>query len=118
MKKIPKLIALFLVAFSLVPGRASAQEIFSSRAEALQLINDGDRLMSLANWQDALFAYDAAVTMDPTFATAYMKKANLLAKIGRQQEAMKLYDKAIQLNPYSEYVYDTRAKLKMLAMDY
>ena len=116
----PALHAWFITVFLMVFAVqiANAQNAVNNRTEALQLIQKGDNFMSGANWQDALFAYDNAITQDPTFATAYMKKANLLAKIGRRQEAVKLYDRAVQLNPYSEYIYDSRAKLKMLAMDY
>ena len=99
-------------------GSSRGQGLQSNRTEAIRLIQEGDNMMSFANWQEALFAYDNAIAIDPSYSTAFMKKANLLAKIGRNQEALKLYDRAIQLNPYSEYIYDSRAKLKMLAMDY
>jgi len=90
----------------------------TARKQSLEMIILGDNLMHIASWSEALYAYDNAIALDRTFATAYMKKATVLAKLGRTKEAQKLYDKAIELNPSSEYIYDDRAKLKMLAMDY
>ncbi|MCB0754042.1 MAG: tetratricopeptide repeat protein [Flavobacteriales bacterium] len=74
--------------------------------------------MALLIWQDALFAYDNAIALDPSFANAYMKKAKLLAQLGRRTEAENIYATALKINPYSVYIYDERAKLRMLAKDY
>lgn len=96
---------------------ASAQQS-PERIAALKEVQKADNLMSLLIWQDALFAYDNAMAIDPTFAQAYMKKAELLAKLGRRTEAEKVYQKALKINPYAAYIYDGRAKMRMLAKDY
>lgn len=89
-----------------------------ARVASLEELQKGENLMSMAFWPEALMAFDNAITLDPTFADAYMKKASLLAKIGRTIEAEQLYAKAVQLNPYSAYIYDSRAKSRMLAQNY
>jgi len=68
--------ALLLILLLLVYGgnKVLAQEQLTFRTESLLLINKGDNHMALFNWQDALFAYDNAIAVDPSFATAYMKK--------------------------------------------
>lgn len=111
-------VAITVLVSLIVVSQSDAQDLGSNRAEARQVIQIGDNHMSFGDWQDALFQYDNAIAIDPTYAKAYMKKASVLAKVGRRKEAMELYNRALELNPYSEYIYDERAKLKMLAMDY
>lgn len=38
------------------------------RTAALREVQKADNLMALLIWQDALFAYDNAIALDPTFA--------------------------------------------------
>ncbi len=109
------LIALALM-FILPYLSAGAQSL--ARSSALEEIQKGDNFMSLLLWPEALQAYDNAVAYDPSFATAHMKKADLLAKLGRTTEAEKVYAQAIKLNPQAAYIYDGRAKLRMLSNDY
>ena len=110
--------ACFLV---LIAGLLSIDGLRAQTPERIASIGEiqrGNNLLSMAIWPEALSAFDNAIILDPSFATAYMKKANLLAKIGRTVEAEQLYAKAIQLNPYSAYIYDSRAKSRMLAQNY
>ena len=86
------------------------------RIEYLQLINEGDIALRFGKWDQAILHYTNAVDIDQNIADAYMKRAVLLRKMGRLQESLRDYNQAINLNPYSIYLYDQRAKLKILAM--
>lgn len=89
-----------------------------NRKKAQDLIIWSDNMVRAGAWQEGLMHLDNAIAMDPGFSTAYMKKAALLGKLRRTDEAMSLINKALQINPYSMYIYDERAKIKMLALDY
>jgi len=109
------LLALSL-AFSLLPALSQAQS--AQRIEAVRMIQEGDNNIQLARFNDAIFSYTNAITTDPTYAEAYMKRASILQRLGRYSEAKQDMEKAKQMNPYSAYVMDGNAKLNFISADY
>lgn len=87
-------------------------------AEADKFINQGDNLFKTGNFQEAIDIYSNAIEVAPNYAMGYMKRAVVHRAKGEELLAEKDYTRAMSLNPYSEYIYDWRAKLKMLASDY
>lgn len=107
-------LAFIMVLISVVQNHAQ-----SARVESIRLLEEGDNLLRLGVCcEEAIMAYSNAITADPTFAEAYMKRAKLYDKIGRYRESKSDYDQAVKINPYTNYIYDEPAKLNMLAMDY
>ncbi len=87
-------------------------------AEADKFINQGDNLFKTGNFRQAIDIYSNAIEVAPDYSLGYMKRAIVFRSQGDESMAEQDYRKAIQLNPYSEFVYDSRAKMKILATDY
>ncbi|QKK09316.1 MAG: tetratricopeptide repeat protein [Planctomycetota bacterium] len=51
---------------------------------------------------DALADLNRAIEIDPTLAEAHRRRAELLAKLGREDEAIKAWQDAVRLNPTNE----------------
>ena len=51
---------------------------------------------------DALADLNRAIELDPTLAEAHRRRAELLAKLGREDEAIKAWQDAVRLNPTNE----------------
>ena len=88
------------------------------RQESQKLVQDGDNFLNRGDWNQALIYYTKAISIDRTYARAYMKRALVYKLIQRYREAEIDFSYALRINPYSEYIYNERAKLKMIAMDY
>ena len=106
----------FAIVMFLLSGSLLAQD--AHRLEAIELIQKGDQYRRTGQWELAIGAYSNAIETDNSFADAYMKRASLYGVLMRSRESLRDYNKAIALNPFSEYIYDKRSKLKMLAADY
>lgn len=90
----------------------------SARLESMRFIKEGDNFLKMGNWNDAMASYGSAVTADPSYADAYMKRAMLNERLGAHMEAEADYGRAVALNPYSVCIFDQRCKLDMLAIEY
>ncbi len=90
----------------------------SVRLAAINSVQEGDNLMQRGMFREALVRYNEAITTDPGFADAYMKKALYLSKTNQNTEAQLLYNQAIEMNPYSVYQYDPNSRLSMSVIDY
>ncbi len=89
-----------------------------SRGRATELIIAGDNALQVLDLEMAIEYYSSAISLDPSFADAYMKRANAYSIAGRGVEAQADYNRAININPYIDYLYDTRAKIKILVADF
>jgi tetratricopeptide (TPR) repeat protein len=85
---------------------------------AVQHVQQGDMALKIGDWEKAMFHYTNAVFIDPDYADAFMKRAMLFGKMGRTNESLEDYNRAISLNPHSAFLYDQRAKLKIIALDF
>ncbi len=89
-----------------------------SRGRATEMLIAGDNSLQMLDLEQALNFYSQAIGMDPSYADAYMKRSNAYAIAGRNTEALVDYNKALELNPYIDYIYDTRAKIKVMIADF
>ncbi len=114
-----KYISVFRFAiFLMLCSSSIAYGQFGPRQEAEKHIQTGDNFLSSGDWNNALTYYTKAISIDRSYARAYMKRALVYRFLQRFQEANIDYQYALRINPYSEYIYNERAKLKMMAMDY
>jgi tetratricopeptide (TPR) repeat protein len=58
----------------------------------------GDALDNVERHQEALEAYDKAISLDPDHSNTWYNKATLLEELGRHQEASEAYDKVKSLD--------------------
>jgi len=54
-------------------------------------------LNGLKRHEEALAAYEQAISLDPNYAAAYNHKGDVLNKLNRKEEAQQAYEKARQL---------------------
>ncbi|MBK8847152.1 MAG: tetratricopeptide repeat protein [Bacteroidetes bacterium] len=109
-------IAYILILLMACSATLTAQS--ANRIEAIRLVQEGDNRIRTGDLFNAIFSYTHAIQTDVTFADAYIKRALLHEKMGNYNQASKDLTIALDINPYSFYIYDKRAKLKILAMDY
>jgi len=110
--------SLLLSAALLALAPAFAQSIpHDSRTAAGFQLREGDFLVNRGQWEEALSAYTMAIELDPDYAQAYLRRANLYRHRQEFSLAIADYNKAIQLNPFAEAFYDARIRTRILAMD-
>lgn len=84
-------------------------------------IIQSDNYFRQGQFEEALNSLDYALSQDPYFAEAYVKRAILKHKIGRTTEAYEDFRNARRINPYASELYGFNGplrKLKILAADY
>jgi tetratricopeptide (TPR) repeat protein len=86
--------------------------------EADKYILQGDNMFKLGNFEEALNLYSNAINVAPDYAKGLMKRAYLHKVQGREKKAEQDYEQAMRLNPFTEYIYDRRAVLSLLATDF
>jgi tetratricopeptide (TPR) repeat protein len=59
----------------------------------------------------AIFCYERTVEIDPSYMTAYSKKAAALQELGKYKEALKYYDKALEIDPNDVRARDNKTDL-------
>jgi tetratricopeptide (TPR) repeat protein len=55
--------------------------------------------MSLNRFDEAVLAYDQAISLDANSSDAWYNKGNALKSIGKYDEAIRAYDEVIRLDP-------------------
>lgn len=115
MKRIIHLFVFMMLMLSL-PQLLVAQP--PSRGRAMEMLIAGDNFLQMLDIERAIEHYSSAISLDPQFADAYMKRANAYAIAGRGSEAQADYNMAVNINPYIDYLYDTRAKIKVMVADF
>lgn len=75
----------------------------------------GYNLARLGKYNEAIKAYDEAISLDPEYVNAWYAKGNNLNNLGRYNEAIEAYDGAIRLDPkYENAWYGKGVNLKKL----
>ena len=102
-------IILIVVHYSLIGQNNSV------RQQSLEMLQQADNMLRFGgDVERVLILYGDIIQSDPSSSEAYMKRANLLTRLGRTNEAMRDYNMSLTLNPKSAMIYDYRAKLKIL----
>ncbi len=65
----------------------------------------GNALFNLKRYEQALFAYEQALLLDPHYAVAYYNKGNVLYNLKRYEEALEAFKQALRVNPDYTYAY-------------
>jgi superkiller protein 3 len=90
-----------LMTFSVVmlltaPAIARAAD---ARSESKQEVEFGIKVAQSGLWNEALYRWEKAVELDPTYAAAWNNLAIAYEHEGKFDEAKKAYEKALQLDP-------------------
>jgi superkiller protein 3 len=87
-------VVVFTVAAAL-PAAARADE----RAQSKEQVEFGIRVAQNGLWNEALYRWQKAVELDPTYAAAWNNLAIAYEHEGKFDQAKKAYEKALQLDP-------------------
>jgi Flp pilus assembly protein TadD len=70
-----------------------------ARADAKAQVTFGISVAQKGLWKEALYRFEKAVEIDPTYAAAHNNLAIALEHQGKFREAERAYQKALQLDP-------------------
>jgi superkiller protein 3 len=90
-----RLIALSVVVLIAVPATALAQD----RGKSKEQVEFGIKVAQNGLWNEALYRWQKATELDPTYAAAWNNLAIAYEHEGKFEEAKKAYEKALELDP-------------------
>jgi len=91
------LVALFAVA-SASPAWADA------KSEARSQVEFGISVAQRGLWREAIYRWEKAVELDPTYAAAFNDLAIAYEHEGQLQKARKAYEKALEIDPNNSQI--------------
>jgi Tfp pilus assembly protein PilF len=75
-----------------------------TRADAKAQVEFGIVVAQKGLWREAIYRWERAVDIDPTYATAYNNLAIAYEQTGMLEKARAAYEKAIALEPKNEMI--------------
>jgi Flp pilus assembly protein TadD len=88
-----------LVLAALVALTGSAPAFADSRSEAKAQVEFGITVAQRGLWKEALYRWERAVQLDPTYAAAYNNLGVAYEQTGDFEKARAAYEKALELEP-------------------
>src|SRR5437762_13238075 len=90
----------YLATFFTVAAVVSASPSFAdARSDARSQVQFGIEVAERGLWREAMFRWERAVELDPTYAAAYNDLAIAYEHQGQFAKARKAYERAIELEP-------------------
>src|SRR5437764_12951905 len=90
-----------LFLFGLLPASAVYAD---ARSEARTQVDFGITVAQRGLWREAIYRWEKAVELDPTYAAAYNDLAVAYEHEGQLDKARKAYEKALELNPNNSQI--------------
>ena len=100
MRGCKKLIALAVVGLALSATLASAAD----RKAAQSQVEFGIRVAQQGLWREAIYRWQRAVELDPTYAAAFNNLAVAYEQSGEFEKAKQAYMRASELDPKNAYI--------------
>lgn len=91
------MLALALALAAGVAGSAIADD--SARKQAQSQVEFGITVAQRGLWQEAVFRWERATEIDPTYAPAFNNLGIAYEQLGKFDQAGKAYEKALELEP-------------------
>ena len=98
MKPSAAIFGVCLAVFSAVPAFADA------RRDAKSQVDFGINVAQRGLWREAIYRWEKAVEIDPTYAAAFNDLAIAYEHEGQLDKARKAYDKALELDPNNSQI--------------
>ena len=80
-----------------------------SSRNAADWINEGQKLSGLKRHEEALVAYDRALTLDPQNASAWKQRGVVLIAMRRSTEAIASFNRALEIQPQDKVTWYLKA---------
>jgi tetratricopeptide (TPR) repeat protein len=90
--------------------RNVATRLQESLAVQVDWVVEGDRLMGVNQYKEALAAFEQAIFLAPSNAAAYVGRGDALRGLGQSTEALTTYEQAIRLKPANTDAYIGRGR--------
>lgn len=76
-----------------------------------QWLQEGNAYSQVQRYEEALTAFERAISLDPSYAPSYLNKGEALDNLGRYEEALAAYEQAIRLDPNYARSYHNRGNV-------
>ncbi len=80
----------------------AAPALADAKGDARSQVEFGINVAQRGLWREAIYRWEKAVQLDPTYAAAYNDLAIAYEHEGQLDKARKAYEKAIELSPNNE----------------
>jgi Tfp pilus assembly protein PilF len=97
-------VALVLVAFFATPADARGRKTSADRKSARSQVDFGITVAQQGLWREAIYRWERAVELDPSYAAAYNNLAIAYEAMGDAAKAKAAYEKALALSPKSTLI--------------
>ena len=89
----------WMIALALVLGASAAVSAQDAREQAKSQVEFGITVAQKGLWQEAVFRWERATEIDPTYAAAFNNLGIAYEQLGKFDRAGKAYEKALELEP-------------------
>jgi type IV pilus assembly protein PilF len=93
-----------LVVLVLLIAAASAAPAYAQRKQAKEQVEFGIQVAQRGLWKEAIYRWERATQLDPTYAAAFNNLAVAYEHEGQLQKAREAYEKALAIEPENALV--------------
>ena len=97
--------------FPTLEDSLSQKGIPASQKTKEEWLAEGNAYYDARQFQEALSAYEQAISLDPNYAPAYVGKGIALRNLKRYEEALLANERAIQLDPTDAAAYNNKSRV-------
>ena len=96
--------ALLLLAGAAVAAMTATPVLADSRSSAREQVEFGINVAQRGLWREAIYRWEKAVELDPTYAAAFNDLGIAYEHEGQMDKARKAYEKAIAIEPNNSQI--------------
>ena len=89
----------WMLALAVVLGASAVASAQNPRDQAKPQVEFGITVAQKGLWQEAVFRWERATEIDPTYAAAFNNLGIAYEQLGKFEQAGKAYEKALELEP-------------------
>ena len=90
--------------FALVAAASASPAVADARGEAKAQVEFGISVAQKGLWREAIYRWEKAAEIDPTYAAAFNDLAIAYEHEGQLEKARKAYEKALQVDPHNTQI--------------
>ena len=95
---------LHVVLIALLLGASAAPLVADARDDAKKQVEFGIAVAQRGLWREAIYRWERAAQIDPTYAPAHNNLAIAYEHEGDLEKARQAYEKALELDPNNAYI--------------